>query len=156
MLHTERLSLRPATADDVDALFSWQSLAQVCTYLPYAPRTREQVASKIGTYDGAQWVIERRNDGSAIGEAMVFRSGTDLDLGYVLHPSAWGFGYATEAARAAVDWAWDTQDDDRVVAITDAANNASRRVLERVGFVEINRGDDEYGQFVRFEIRRPT
>ncbi|BBH18141.1 hypothetical protein Back2_24280 [Nocardioides baekrokdamisoli] len=155
MLRTDRLILRPTTMDDVEALLSWQSLPDVCTYLPYAPRTRAEVAAKVGTYDGGQWVIERL-DGSAIGEVMVFRSGTDLDLGYVLHPTAWGSGYATEAARAAVAWAWEAYPDDRVVAIIDPANVSSRRVLERVGFVEVGTGDDEHGPFVRFEIGRPS
>ena len=153
MLHTKRLRLRPATADDVDALHAWQSLPEVCAYLPYAPRTREEVAARIGTYDGAQWVIELQ-DGAAVGEVMVFRSGGDLDLGYVLHPSAWGLGYATEAAQAALDWAWKSYDDDRVVAIIDPSNTASRRVLERVGFVEVGSGEDEHGPFIRFEIGR--
>lgn len=154
MLQTARLTLRPTTVDDVDALHSWQSLEEVCVHLPYAPRTRAEVAARIGTYDGAQWVIERR-DGTAIGEVMVFRSGADLDLGYVLHPSAWGHGYATEAARAAVSSAWGMFEDDRIVAIIDPANDGSRRVLERVGFEEIGTGVDEHGPWVRFEIPRP-
>ena len=155
MLHTERLILRPATIDDVDALHSWQSLPEVCAYLPYAPRTRDEVEAKIGSYGGGQWMISVA-DGTPIGEVMVFRSGAELDLGYVLHPSAWGSGYATEAARAALEWAWDAYDEDRIAAIIDPANEASRRVLERLGFVETGRGGDELGPFVRFEIQRPA
>lgn len=155
MLRTERLTLRPVTVDDVDALHTWQSLPEVCAYLPYAPRTREETAAKVGTYPGQHWLITL-DDGTAVGELMVFRSGDDLDLGYVLHPSAWGSGYVTEAARAAVDWVWAAYDDERLVAIIDPANDSSRRVLERLGFLEVGRGGDEVGPFVRFEIGRPA
>jgi RimJ/RimL family protein N-acetyltransferase len=155
MLHTERLRLRPPTIEDVDALVTWQSLPEVCTYLPYAPRTREEVAAKIGTYDGGHWLLERL-DGSPIGEFMLFRSDAELDLGYVLHPSAWGAGYATEAAGAVLAWAWEAYDDDHIVAIIDPENGASRRVLERLGFDETGSGTDPLGPFVRFELSRPA
>lgn len=155
MLRTERLTLRPVTADDVDALHSWQSLPEVCAYLPYAPRSRDEVAAKVGTYNGPHWLITL-TDGTPIGELMVFRSGDDLDLGYVLHPTAWGSGYATEAARVALESVWTAYADERLVAIIDPANVGSRRVLERLGFAEVGRGGDDLGPFVRFEIGRPA
>ena len=56
-------------------------------------------------------------------------------LGYCLSDAAWGHGYATEAARSVLHWAFDTLDLNRVQAETDTRNAASARVLEKLGFV---------------------
>ena len=56
-------------------------------------------------------------------------------LGYCLGEASWGHGYATEAARAVLQWAFDTLDLNRVQAETDTRNAASARVLEKLGFV---------------------
>jgi RimJ/RimL family protein N-acetyltransferase len=56
-------------------------------------------------------------------------------LGYCLGEATWGHGYATEAARALLQWAFDTLDLNRVQAQTDTRNLASARVLEKLGFV---------------------
>jgi RimJ/RimL family protein N-acetyltransferase len=56
-------------------------------------------------------------------------------LGYCYGERAWGRGYATEAARALLQWAFATLDLNRVQAETDTRNAASARVLEKLGFV---------------------
>ena len=56
-------------------------------------------------------------------------------MGYCLDDAAWGHGYATEAGRALLQWAFDTLDLNRVQAETDTRNAASARVLEKLGFV---------------------
>jgi RimJ/RimL family protein N-acetyltransferase len=56
-------------------------------------------------------------------------------MGYCLGAAAWGHGYATEAARALLQWAFDTLDLNRVQAETDTRNTASARVLEKLWFV---------------------
>ena len=53
----------------------------------------------------------------------------ELELGYALKPSAWGKGYAFEAAAATLEYR------DRVVAITHPENRASIRLAERIGMV---------------------
>lgn len=59
----------------------------------------------------------------------------NASLGYCFDDAAWGHGYATEAARALLRWAFDTLDLNRVQAETDTGNAASARVLEKLGFV---------------------
>ena len=61
-----------------------------------------------------------------------YRSAT---IGYCLDDAAWGQGFATEAAGALLQWAFDTLQLNRVQAETDTRNTASSRVLERLGFV---------------------
>ncbi|MGH8980468.1 MAG: GNAT family N-acetyltransferase [Acidimicrobiales bacterium] len=56
-------------------------------------------------------------------------------LGYCSDDAAWGHGYATEAARGLLGWAFDTLDLNHVQAETDTRNVASARVLEKLGFV---------------------
>jgi len=61
------------------------------------------------------------------------------ELGYWLTPSAWGRGYATEAARAVVDMARHALPVRRIEARHHLDNLPSRRVLEKLGFREIRR-----------------
>jgi RimJ/RimL family protein N-acetyltransferase len=61
-----------------------------------------------------------------------FRSAS---LGYCFTEAAWGHGYATETARAVLQWGFDTLPLNRVQAETDTRNVASARVLEKLGFV---------------------
>jgi RimJ/RimL family protein N-acetyltransferase len=148
VLDTARLRLRPfADADaDADALFALHSNAYVLRYWD-APAWNEigraerfvaacrQLAEE-GT--GTRLAIERRPDGAFIGWCGLTRWNPDFrsaSLGYCLDDAAWGHGYATEAVRALLQWAFDTLDLNRVQAETDTRNVASARVLEKVGFL---------------------
>ncbi len=55
------------------------------------------------------------------------------EVGYALHPAAWGKGYATEACTAAIDWAFTTLGWEDVVHCIDPANTASQAVAKRLG-----------------------
>ena len=87
---------------------------------------------------GARVAIERKSDKAFIGWCTfndwnpVFRSAS---LGYCLNQAVSGHGYATEAARVLLEWAFDTLDLNRVQSETDTRNVASARVLEKLGFV---------------------
>jgi [ribosomal protein S5]-alanine N-acetyltransferase len=56
-------------------------------------------------------------------------------MGYCLDDAAWGQGFATEAARALLQWAFDALNLNRVQAETDTRNTASSHVLEKLEFV---------------------
>jgi RimJ/RimL family protein N-acetyltransferase len=60
---------------------------------------------------------------------------SDVEVGWRLREDAWGQGYAAEAARACLEWAWANLDVPRVVAITTPANAPSWRLMERLGMV---------------------
>lgn len=55
-------------------------------------------------------------------------------MGYCLTEASWGQGYATEAARSMLDWAFETLDLNRVQSEADTRNVGSYRVLEKCGF----------------------
>jgi [ribosomal protein S5]-alanine N-acetyltransferase len=145
-LQSERLRLRPFTDADRDALFALHSNARVLRYWdspPWEDRARadrflatcRQMADE-GT--GARLALDRTSDDAFIGWIGLSRWNPDFRsaaLGYCLDEPAWGHGYATEAARAVLRWAFDTLDLNRVQAEADTRNIASARVLEKVGFV---------------------
>jgi len=145
-LRTARLRLRPFNAADADALFALHSSAFVLRYWdapPWSERARAErfIAACREMADegsGSRLAIERVSDGAFIGWCSLTRWNPDYrsaSLGYCLHDAAWGYGYATEAASALLEWAFDTLDLNRVQAETDTRNAASARVLEKLGFV---------------------
>lgn len=145
-LRTARLLLRPFTEADTDAIFALQSNPHVLRYWDSPPWTERARAERFiarcrqmeqeGT--GARVAIERVSDRVFIGWCCLvewnpdYRSAT---LGYCLDDSAWGQGFATEAADALLQWAFDTLDLNRVQSDADTRNTASARVLEKLGFV---------------------
>lgn len=144
-LHTERLRLRPVEPTDADALYALHSDAIVLRYWDSPPWTERERADRFvarcaeiaAEGSGARPAIERASDGAFLGWVGL----TSWDpghrsarLGFVLVEAAWGHGYATEAARALLQWAFDTLDLNRVQAETDTRNAASARVLEKLGF----------------------
>lgn len=87
---------------------------------------------------GARVVVERAEDGAFLGWVTFTSWDPDFrsaELGYVLTKAAWGHGYATEAARAVLTWAYATLPLNRVQSEADTRNPASARVLEKLGFV---------------------
>jgi [ribosomal protein S5]-alanine N-acetyltransferase len=80
------------------------------------------------------WVVEPRAGGAALGLAGILKRDElpDADLGYALAPEARQRGYALEAARCALEFAW-AKGLQRVLAIVQPANQPSRRILEKLG-----------------------
>lgn len=146
-LETERLVLRRFTPDDVDALFELDSDPAVRRYIEDGePVTREDIAdvtipaflSYYERFEGfGFWAVIEKGSGRFAGW-FHFRprpDGDSLDpeLGYRLHPWAWGKGYATEGSRALIDKGFAELGVERVYAETMAINVASRRVMEKSG-----------------------
>jgi RimJ/RimL family protein N-acetyltransferase len=146
-LRTERLVLRTMTAGDVDDIHAYQSRADVCRYLMFEPRTREQVAQKVAKYstalalrgDGDFWqlAIERVSDrGRVIGDVyftITSAANATGEIGWTLHPDHAGRGYMTEAASAVLEIAFDELRLHRVRAELDPRNAASVALCKRLG-----------------------
>jgi [ribosomal protein S5]-alanine N-acetyltransferase len=81
------------------------------------------------------YLVERRSDAMPLGLCGLIRRDTlpDVDIGFAFLPEYWGQGYAREAAAATLDAARTRHGLARVVAITSLDNEASGRLLERVG-----------------------
>ena len=145
-IETARLRLRPVTAQDAGALFALHSKPHVLRYWDAPPWTDPARADRFveasrqladdGT--GARLAIDRRQDGSFVGWCSLTRwnpTFRSAGITYCLDDTAWGQGYATEAARALLVWAFDALDLNRVQTEVDTRNVASARVLEKLGFV---------------------
>jgi RimJ/RimL family protein N-acetyltransferase len=145
-LRTARLTIRPVTHADADDLHAYQSRPDVCRYLPYEPRTREEMAEKLARWstaltlaaDGDYWMlaIERTDEPGVIGDlyfALKSTANATGEIGWVLHPDHNGHGYMTEAATALLDLAFADLALHRVRAILDPRNAASSALCRRLG-----------------------
>ena len=81
------------------------------------------------------FVVEERCTGAFLGRVGPLRPPhwPAFEIAWSLAPAARGKGYATEAARAAIDWSFATFPLDRIVSTIDPRNKASRKVAERLG-----------------------
>jgi RimJ/RimL family protein N-acetyltransferase len=144
-LTTARLRLRPFAQTDTAAIFALHSSHRVLRYWDAPPWSARAQAERFiancrqleddGT--GARLAIERVSDTAFIGWCSLARWNADYrsaSLGYCFDDAAWGQGFATEAAGAVLQWAFDTLDLNRVQAETDTRNAGSMRVLEKLGF----------------------
>jgi RimJ/RimL family protein N-acetyltransferase len=148
VIETARLTLRMPETTDAAAIAAIANDLRVAENLrrlphPYSQADAAAFLERIAGSDRERvFLIARR--GETIG--MV---GLDLDepdrpeLGYWLGHASWGRGFATEAARAAIDYAFETFDIARIAAGARVTNPASRRILEKCGFqwrgVELHR-----------------
>ena len=142
ILRTERLLLRPFLEGDADDVYAYARLEEWSRYhlpvVPY-PYTREDadtfIAATIATpwSDAAHWAIVL--DERVIGGVSLKNepSAPRAELGYSLAPAHWNRGLTTEAARAALDYAFFVLAVDEVDARADARNIGSWRVMEKLG-----------------------
>jgi RimJ/RimL family protein N-acetyltransferase len=149
-LHTERLTLRPATADDADPTWTYRRLESVNEWLTGCPadldRYREMfseparlattVIVTLGHHPVAPIIGDfmlRREDAWAQLDVADQARDTQAELGWVLDPSCTGHGYATEAARELLRHCFHDLGVRRVTANCFLGNDTSLRLMERVG-----------------------
>jgi [ribosomal protein S5]-alanine N-acetyltransferase len=145
LLTTERLLLREFIENDWHAVFAYQSDSRYLQYSPWTHRRREHVERLV--QECIRWQSEQprykfqlaillQTNHQLIGSCgirMATAHAPEAELGYELHPDHWGQGYATEAARHMLAFAFQTLHLQRVWAQCVAENTASMRVLERLG-----------------------
>lgn len=141
MLETARLVLRPSLEADLDAWSAMMADESVARFIGgVQPRTTvwRGLMANAGCWAlrgyGMFSVVER-GSGRWIGRiGPLFPEGwPDREIGWALVRDAWGRGYATEAAAAAIDWTLQTQGWERFVHLIDPANAASAKVATRLG-----------------------
>jgi ribosomal-protein-alanine N-acetyltransferase len=151
ILTTSRLTLRPYTEDDIDALHAIWIDPDVRRYLwddvvISRERAAEVVRDSIATalsHGIGYWTVRTAPDGPIIGDCG-FRlcDGVNaIELLYSLARTHWGRGQAFEGSQAALRYAWTATPFDRVYAKIDAPNEASLRLIRRLGFQYLSRAD---------------
>ena len=149
LLSTERLVLRPVTADDHAALLAHWTQPDVRRFLfdgaaLSAAEVAETIEESIGHFAARGfgiWLIELGTAAGPVGTAAgpVGTAGlrpleeSGLEIFYSLAPGAWGHGYATEAARAVVEYGLGPLALPEVLAEVDEGNAASVAVVKRLG-----------------------
>ncbi len=144
-IRTERLILRPFLLSDSEDMYrNWASDPEVTKYLTWpvhssAEVTRMLLQNWISHYqdgDFFNWAIEWKNDGKVIGNISVVRLAEAIDeaeIGYCMCKRFWGQGIMAEALRAIEAYLFETVGMNRIVAVHDANNPRSGRVMDKAG-----------------------
>ncbi len=135
-LRGDRLTLHTVEPEDHEFVYRhWNRPAVRGGFARHVPRTRDRIADELDADDAVHLLAGR--DGDPVGFVWLF--GIDdamgrAELGYWIAPDEQGQGYATETADLAVTHAFDGRRLHRVLARVFEWNDASRRVLEKLGF----------------------
>ena len=145
-VHTERLTLRAATPDDVEATFAYRRLEPVARWLTQLPADLATYRATFTEPVRLAHAVIVQLDGRIIGDFMLKvedawaqaevadqARGRQAELGWVLDPAFTGHGYATEAARGLLRVCFQDLGVHRVVAGCFVDNDASWRLMERIG-----------------------
>ncbi len=153
MIATDRLKLRAWREADKPLLGVIHADPEVMQFLGGTKTTSETsdfVEHMMRLSEARQpifWAAERVDDGALLGAVGLHRLGTDfpfgpaLEVGWRLGRDHWGKGYAIEAARAALDYAFGSLKAPRVYAFTALANKRSETVMQRLGMKKIEGGE---------------
>src|SRR6185312_14428647 len=115
---------------------------EVMRYLGGEPLARNDAWRNMATAAGhwvlrgyGLWVVERKSDRAVMGRVGLINpeGWPGLEVGWTLGRPYWGSGYATEAARAAMDYAFLTQNVGKLISLIDPDNKASQAVARRLG-----------------------
>jgi RimJ/RimL family protein N-acetyltransferase len=140
-IETERLVLEPLVLADLDDLVALHAHPEVTEWLGGLDEAtaRERLA------DNERQFLERGHGRLAIRDrqsgAFLGRSGLvywpqfdEVEVGWTLAPRAWGHGYATEAARACIEWGFELLTVPYLTAMIQSSNERSLAVATRLGF----------------------
>ena len=166
-LVTERLVLRRSRPEDAEPISHYRSDPNVNRYQGWDRTDPEGIRAEIlemesrppgGAGGWVQLTVEERDGGRLVGDVGI--SAVDSEpsvakIGYTIAPAFQGRGYATEAVRALVDYAFETLGVERVRAFAAAENVPSVRVAENVGLSLVERFEHRHGgEVVRYELAR--
>jgi len=162
-LETERLRLRPLRASDVDDYAAMYADPEVVRHMAGAGgpwdrgRSWRHLAFLMGHWQlkgCGEWAVELKETGEFVGVGGFCEpeGWPGFELAGVLARRWWGNGYATEAARAALDYAFAVLRKDRVISLVNPDNRASIRVVERLGQTLQGRTDLFGKEMLRYGI----
>lgn len=147
-IETERFILREFRESDANDLFEMDADPEVHKFLGNQPLThKDQVLEYIGAvqkqyddYGIGRWIVEDMKTGECLGwsglkyETSQIDNSKYFDLGYRLKRKHWGKGIATETSEAALDFGFDNLHIKKICAAAHRENQASKTVLEKLGF----------------------
>ncbi|WP_460433819.1 GNAT family N-acetyltransferase [Angustibacter speluncae] len=165
-LTTDRLVLRPWSVDDAPQALGVFGAAPVSRWLvPALERVADETAMRelLSRWQAEpddpptrRWAVE--HDGAVVGGVAVRRlppDEDDLEIAWQLSPEHWGRGYAVEAARAALGWAFDNAAHE-VHAVMRPGNERSAALARRIGMVWVGETSKYYGLDLQVYRVRPS
>ena len=140
-IETERLVLRLPRIEDFDRYAEMLGDEETARFIgghlprPAAWRRFLQMPGAWMVQGFGMFSIVDRDSGRYLGQAGPWRPDgwPGNEIGWTFHRDAWGHGYATEAARAALDWAFEHLGWDEAIHCIDPGNASSQRVAQRLG-----------------------
>lgn len=144
ILTTPRLRLEPLNDSHYDGLHELNRDPAVMRYITGRPDTPEdtrlmieRVKTRWAEVGYSWWGFIRRDTGQLIGSGCIQHLNRDpagpLETGWRLRQDAWGQGYASEAARHMVGWAFGVLKPELICAVCQPENTPSATVMERLG-----------------------
>ena len=143
-LHSERLTLRGMRRQDAEDMFEYASRSDVTEFLlwsehssvAYTAEYLKYVESRYAVGDFFDWAVTLSESGKMIGTcgfAKIDTVNNSAEIGYVLNPEYHHLGYGVEAARRVMDFGFRELGLHRIEARFMQGNEASRRVMEKLG-----------------------
>jgi len=166
-IETERLILREILPEDAEAMFEMDSDPDVHLYLGNEPvKDIEQINNVIQFIrkqyidNGiGRWAVVLKESNEFIGWCGL-KYFTEIinnhihiyDLGYRFGKKYWGKGYATEAAKACMEYGFNNMKLKEIYAMTDSRNANSNNVLKKLGFTFVEKFDYDGDESDWFKI----
>jgi [ribosomal protein S5]-alanine N-acetyltransferase len=164
VIETERLMLRTFTIQDAPLLFDLNSDPEVTRYTLDPIQDIEEgklilektILPQYALYNYGRWAVHIKPHLEFIGwSGLKLIAGNEVDLGYRFKRSAWGKGYATEAAHACIKYGFEVLNLPKIIGRAMPGNIASSRVLEKIG-MQFIREEMAEGHLARvYEIYNP-
>ena len=156
MLETERLLMRSWRKDDLAPFAALNADPVVMEHFPSTLTRQEsdalvvRITAQLDDLGYGLWALEVRDSGEFVGftglalQTFPAHFPPAVEVGWRLKQSAWGHGYATEAALAALDYAFSVAELDEIVSMTAVTNVRSQRVMQRIGMTHDPADDFEH------------
>ena len=148
MLQTDRLILRQWTDNDKDLFFKLHSDPEVMEYFPakFSKQESDAMFAKVNSLTSNRgwglWACEIKSSGDFIGYIGLHKPELGLpfepcvEVGWLLAREYWGQGFATEAAKACVEYGFNSLNLAEIVSFTSVKNHRSIAVMKRIGMVD--------------------
>jgi RimJ/RimL family protein N-acetyltransferase len=165
---TERCVVRNWRLDDAPRFLDTYSRWEVARWLGTHPKVVEsldEAEARITRWAeqnhaaefGGRWAVERREDGVVLGTVILIPlpdGDGELEVGWHFHPDSWGRGFATEAARGALERAY-RHGAEEVFAVVRPDNERSIAVCRRLGMAALGRTTRYYHSELELFLARP-
>lgn len=170
-IETERLLLREFILEDAEGMFELDSNPNVHIYVGKKPVSHieesieyiNKIQQQYIEFGTGRWAVVLKETGKFIGWSGIkfitdeINNHKDFyEIGYRFIEEHWGKGYATEAGKAFVDYAFNDMKVEKLYAYADEGNKNSRKILEKLGFHYVNSFVYEEEDELWFEMKNPN